>query len=109
MLVNESDYAWRIVAKPAGGGTPIESYVAARASADMKLPGEEYVIEQTMLLRADIASSTRRFSFTPEAGEVYRWRLGTLLSSPLGKAAGNDKATTSLESARGTEGGGEHE
>ena len=62
-----------------------------------------------MLLRADIVSSSRYFSFTPEAGQSYRWHLGTLLSLPFGKAGGEEKSTTPSDTIRGKEGGSDHE
>jgi hypothetical protein len=109
VLANESDYAWRIVARPANGGLPIEGYVSARGSVEMTLPAQTYSVEQTMLLRENIASSTRRFPFTPEAGQSYRWHLSTLLSQPNGKAVSNDHPTAPLELSRRTEAGADHE
>ena len=79
-VLNGSPCEWQIVFTPAAGGERHAWKLSVDKSFDVELAGGDYAVEQTMLMDEAGPDATRRFSMQLEAGQVYRWRLITLLS-----------------------------
>lgn len=80
MLINGSPCEWQIVFTPAVGGEPRAWKLSVDQSLAIDLAGGDYAVEQTMLMDDAGPDATRRFSMKLAAGQIYRWRLITLLS-----------------------------
>lgn len=83
VVVNLSDYEWRIAIAPTGGGEARALRLPARALQEIDVAAGDYVIDQTMLTGNAEPASTRRLTIRLEPGQTYRWRLVTLLSAPM--------------------------
>lgn len=79
-MLNGSHCEWQIAVTPTTGGDTQTWKVPLAKSLDVKLPGGDYAVEQTMLTDDAGPEAIRRFSLRLEPGESYRWRLVTLLS-----------------------------
>lgn len=79
-LLNDSPCEWQIVFTPVAGGEPRAWKLSVDQSLEVELGGGDYVVEQTMLADDAGPDATRRFSMRFETGQIYRWRLITLLS-----------------------------
>ena len=86
VVINLTDYAWRIVLTRPSGEPAHESRLQPRATAKVDLAGGDYVIEQTALSAGAAPELSRRIPAKLEPGQTYRWRLVTLLSEPAGDA-----------------------
>jgi hypothetical protein len=86
VVINETDYEWRLAIRRAPDGPGRDVQVLARASQTLDLPGGDYMIEQTMLATSAAPALSRKISSRLEPGQTYRWRLATLLSESDGDA-----------------------
>ncbi len=84
VVINQTDYEWRLAINRASDEPVRNVEVVARASQTLDLPGGDYVIEQTMLPTAAAPELSRKISSRLEPGQTYRWRLATLLSESNG-------------------------
>jgi len=100
-IVNQSDYEWRVTASPSEGGSTTEWILTARATVEGTLLPGNYAVQQTMLAPGNIAAASRTFQFTPEAGQTYRWRVGTLLSKPLDDSEDEEDSPKTAASSGG--------
>ncbi len=82
-LVNVSECDWRIAVAAAGSGERI-LLVGAHETQRLEFAGGDYTITQTALSGLAGAELTRQFSARLAPGEVYRWRLATLIAAPAG-------------------------
>lgn len=80
VVMNLTDYRWRIMIarRPAAPATEFE--VGARESRSVDLASGEYTIRQTVLSEGAAKELSRELPAKFESGESYRWRLATLLS-----------------------------
>lgn len=79
-MLNGSPCEWQIVFTPVAGGERHAWKLSVDQSLEVDLTGGDYAVEQTMLMDDAGPEAMRRFSMRLEAGQVYRWRLVTLLS-----------------------------
>ena len=84
VVINETDYEWRLTIHRVSGESVRELRVLARASETIDVAGGDYVIEQTMLPTAGAPELSRTIPSRLEPGQTYRWRLATLLSESKG-------------------------
>jgi len=82
VVINQTDYEWRMVISRALGETAQDFRLPARGSHTVDLPAGDYVIEQAALTENAAPELSRKISSRMESGETYRWRLATLLSEP---------------------------
>ncbi len=87
-VVNQTPYAWQIGVTGVRGGPARDLRVAARGTIELELPGDDYTIEQTMLVEAGRPGTTRSLVARLDAGQTYRWPLATLMSAPGDEEAG---------------------
>lgn len=80
VVINVTDYAWRLAITAADGADPRSEQVPPRAELTIKLAGGNYEVEQASVSANATPDLTRRMSFRLESGLTYRWRLATLLS-----------------------------
>jgi hypothetical protein len=86
VVINQTDYEWRLVINRPPGDSMMDIRVLARASQTIDLAGGDYVIEQTMLPKTNAPELSREISSRLESGQTYRWRLATLLSDSTGNS-----------------------
>lgn len=86
VVINQTDYEWRLTIDRASGELVRTVRVLARVSETIDVSGGDYVIEQTMLPTASAPELSRKISSRFEPGQTYRWRLATLLSQPNGNS-----------------------
>ncbi|HEY4248946.1 MAG TPA: hypothetical protein VGM64_19130 [Lacunisphaera sp.] len=84
VVINQTDYEWRVTVHRVSGESVRELRVLARASETIDVAGGDYVIEQTMLPTAGAPELSRAIPSRLEPGQTYRWRLATLLSESKG-------------------------
>lgn len=87
-VVNQTPYAWQIAVAGLQGGSARSLRVAARGTVELDLPGDNYSIEQTMLVEAGRPGTTRSLVTRLDAGQTYQWPLATLMSAPGDEEAG---------------------
>ncbi|MBK9991425.1 MAG: hypothetical protein IPP19_11995 [Verrucomicrobia bacterium] len=80
-VLNVSDCEWLVVITPSSGGEAHKYKLPLAMSLDLELTAGDYEVEQTMVIANPGPDMTRRFTMHLAAGENYRWRLVTLLSS----------------------------
>lgn len=84
VVINQTDYEWRLVINRPPGESMTDIRVLARASQTIDLAGGDYMIEQTMLPPTPAPELRREIFSRLAPGKTYRWRLATLLSEPNG-------------------------
>lgn len=80
MVSNLTDYEWHITVARISGEAVSDFRLKAHASFTVDLPGGDLMIQQTAFSDAGVPTLTRTIPAKLEPGEIYRWRLVTLLS-----------------------------
>lgn len=80
VVINLTDYRWRITIAHSPAPPIADFQVEARESRSIDLDGGDYVIKQTVLSEGAAADLSRELPAKFQPGESYRWRLATLLS-----------------------------
>jgi hypothetical protein len=80
VVMNLTDYRWRITIARLPAPPTADFQVEARESRSIDLAGGEYTIRQTVLSEGAASELSRELPAKFESGENYRWRLATLLS-----------------------------
>jgi len=83
-MINGSDCEWRIVITADAGGARRSWILGVTKSIDVDLTAGDYAVEQTLVAGGGAQEMTRNFPLRLEAGQVYGWRLITLLSGTSG-------------------------
>jgi len=91
-IINLSNYEWHIAITSLAGSEHCDAPVPARGSVNIDLAGGDYIIEQAVTSGGAPDAMVRRVPARLDAGQVYRWRLDTLLSDSSGDPA-DDKPT----------------
>jgi len=86
-IINLTNYEWHIALARQTGGEHYDAAVPARGSVNVDVAGGDYVIEQAVTSGSAADAMVRRVPARLEAGQVYRWRLDTLLSDSSGEPA----------------------
>lgn len=80
VVINLTDYRWRITITRPRAVPTTDFEVNARESRSIDLAGGEYTIRQTVLSEGAAKELSREIPAKFEPGENYRWKLATLLS-----------------------------
>ena len=80
VVQNDTGYAWRLTITNPPRSDSIEEEVAPHATRTIAIAGGEHEIRQNVTDANTPTALTRTFSFRTEAGQIYHWRLVTLLS-----------------------------
>ena len=86
MVLNLTDYEWRVDIARSSGGSISNFKLEAHASHTIDLSGDDYLIKQTVLSEGAAKELSREIPARLEPGQTYRWRLVTLLSGTSGGA-----------------------
>ena len=84
VVLNLTDYEWQISIAGTASEKINDFKLEARASRTLDIPGGDYVIKQTVLSEGAAKELSREIPAKFDPGQVYRWRLVTLLSEPSG-------------------------
>jgi len=80
VVINLTDYRWRITIVHPPALPTADFQVNARESQSIDLAGGDYIIRQTVLSPGAASELSRELPAKFESGESYRWKLATLLS-----------------------------
>jgi hypothetical protein len=87
IVINVTDYEWRLVIARSAGATIKDARLQSRATLAIDLAGGDYVIEQSVLGDNATPEMARKIPVSLASGQTYRWRLVTLLSEPAGNGS----------------------
>jgi len=89
VVVNLTNYAWRIAIVSPTGDESFAEKIQPQASVQINLRGGDYLIEQTVVTETAGPELSRRIPARLEPGQTYRWPLVTLLSGSSGDSGGD--------------------
>ncbi len=81
VVTNLTPSPWRLALRSAKASDAIRVEIKPRETFTMTLPGDVYVVEQTIIPLLPTETTTRQFTAKFEIGERYRWSLATLLAA----------------------------
>lgn len=81
VVTNLTASPWRLALRSPKASDAIRVEIKPRETFTMTLPGDVYVVEQTIVPLVPTETTTRQFTAKFEIGERYRWSLATLLAT----------------------------
>lgn len=81
VVTNLTPSPWRLALRSPKASDAIRVEIKPRETFTMTLPGDVYVVEQTIIPLIPTETTTRQFTAKFEIGERYRWSLATLLAT----------------------------